>query len=792
MFTLQILGALDLQHADGRSVRSLLAQPKRFGVLAYLALHQGFRRRDVLLPIFWPHQDQEHARAALRKVIYHLRQSLGDEAVVGRGDEEIAFGDSVLKCDARSVRQALDCGDVEAAVESYRGELLPGFFLSDLPEFERWLDSEREKLRLDMARAAEAVAEAKYASGKLPEAVEWTRRRLELTPADEVALRRLLGLLDEVGDRSGAIAAFEHFCTQLRLTYDLEPAAETCALVDQIRVPRNSTDDTLPAEAEQPATGSGMPRRVDLAAPAIGPEQPAGTRLQLPVNRRVSRRPPAVLWASFAVVALFVVRDPALSLVQEAFGRIPFSSSEAAQDLSIAVLPITDVSPGAGGEYLSVGMTDELINALGRLQGLRVAARTSTFALADGSTDIREMARQLGVRYVLEGSLRREGNHVRLSLQLIDATDGQQRWAGRYDREMSTWLTMQEEISRSVIAALDGPLPLVSPAKQATSNPEAYDDYLRGRFLLSQGTEEAVGAAVRHFASAIARDSSYALAYAGLADAHLAQANWLTPRSVLPRAKLAAERAIQLNADHFETHLALAKLLHRFDWDWAGAEERFKRALELAPDEPSVHYQYADFLRASRRFDESIAETRQGLALEKIGATKPLQYMVHERETLALALFRNHRYQEAISMAELALELDPSSGARLTIVYASQMVGDFGRATMEMDRVASERGAFERGPVPMARNFAHAGKTQEAHRLLERKLEEADRRYIPKDQIAQIYLAVGDTATAVETLEAAVDERNFFMVFWNSDPFAESLREDARFISLLRRMNSPM
>jgi TolB-like protein/DNA-binding SARP family transcriptional activator/Tfp pilus assembly protein PilF len=791
MYTLQLLGALDLRDPTGQAVRSVIAQPKRIAVLAYLALHEGFCRRDTLLPIFWPEQDEDRARASLRKLIYNLRKSLGDQVVVGRGDDEVGFGDGVVRCDAREMRRALQLRDPKTAVELYRGDLLPGFNLPDVPDFECWLDAERERLRLDTARAADALADSCRADGKLPEALDWSRRRLALTPGDESALRRVLLILEAMGDRGAAVEAFEHFSLQLRLTYGLEPSAETQDLIDHVRAGRPAVETATPSEPRSGTRQAGPAlERVDsLPVPSIAElTEPRAARPGRPTRHVHWQR--GVVLASFVLPILLLLRTPILTLVENAFGARSSGAYVPAHEFSIAVLPIADVSPGRDAEYLSVGMTDELINALGRLEGLRVAARTSTFAIARDSVDIRDVARKLGVRYVLEGSLRRDGSRVRLALQLIDATDGQQRWAQSYDREISDVLAMQEEISESVTAALRGPLELSSPTLRATGDAEAYDQYLRGRFLLNQGGREPVQAAIRHFSAALDRDSSYALAYAGIADAHLSLADWVTPRSVLPAAKAAAERAIQLDDRLFETHLALAKVLHRFDWDWERSEREFKRALELAPDEPSVHYQYADFLRSSRRFDESLAATRRGLALEAAVATAPLQFALYERERLSAALFRSHRYREAITMAESALELDPNSGARMNIVYASQMLGDFARASSELERLGTRRGD-SRGAVAMARNFVHAGKSAEARRLLEETLQEAQRQYVPRDQIAHIYLAVGDTSRALQSLDAAVSDQNWFMVFWNSDPFAESLRDDPRFRRILSRINAP-
>lgn len=788
MFRLNLLGALDLRDSEGQPVRSVLAQPKRLAVLAYLALHEGYCRRDSILPVFWPETDQEHARAALRKMIYNLRQSLGDQAIVGRGDEEIAFGDSVLSCDAREMRGALTRGDAQAAIDLYRGDLLPGFFLSEVPDFECWLDKERERFRLDATRLTDSLTKSCDAAGDIESALVWARRRFELFPTDESGVRLLLCLLERTGDRSGAISAFEHFSVQLRLTYDLEPSPETVALIDRVRT-AGDTNAVQNSETRAPLGTTNQP--LEIAAISSGLR--TGDRAEQRRRRRLPYLflPPwrqGVILASFILPALLLLRAPILSLIQSAFGGLTQPAEAATEEMSIAVLPIDEVGEGSD-EYLGVGMTDELINALGRVNGLRVASRTSTFALKEQGSDVQAIGLKLKVRYIIEGSLRREGDRLRLTIQLIDVADGQQRWAQRYDREMSDVLAMQEEVSGSIVAALRGPLALNAMPHQlrGTRSPEAYDQYLRGRFLLEHDTPESVESAIRHFSNALQNDSAYSLAYAGLADSYLAQSEWKSPGSVLPQAKAAAVRALSLNEDLHETHLALARLLHQFDWNWRGAEKEFKRALELAPELPSLHYEYANYLAASRRFDEMLAEVRKGLDLERREALDPVAFLVSERERLAQTLFKARRYSEAIAMAESALELDPRSRARASIMYSSLMLGDMKRAEAEMRRLdQGNQRQFVRAGM-----YARAGRPQESRVVLDSILQRARVEYVAKDQIGGVYLALGDTTEALRWYEAALNERHWWMVFTNSDPLLEGFRSNPRFQRLLRQMNAP-
>jgi TolB-like protein/DNA-binding SARP family transcriptional activator/Tfp pilus assembly protein PilF len=789
MFELQLFGGLELRDADGQSLQSLLSQPKRVAVLAFLATRGGFVRRDVLLPVFWPEQDEEHARASLRKAVHLLRRSLCHDVVLSRGDDELAVNPERLRCDVAEFRQALERGDAEGAVALYRGELLPGFFLDQVPEFERWLDAERERFRNEAGHALDLLTQAAEARGETEQALLWARRKLELTPADEAALRRVLSLCERTGDRAGALSAYEHFCVQLRLSYDLKPSAETRALIDRLRAPAAPEVAAAPEPSEPPARpptlrlapsgGSGVRTLALGAGPGAAGYGVAWTGLQ--------RLVPALLAFAVLISGFAVAGEPMVRSVRGALAGATRLES------SIAVLPIADLGTDARAQYLGDGMTDELINTLSLVPGLRVASRTSSFAMKDAGLDVQEIGKRLGVKYVLEGSLQREGDRLRLSVRLIDTSSGEKRWGQVYDRQASNALSIQDEISREVSRALRGPLAL-RPAEAvapATRNPAAYDDYLRGRFLLMQRRNpQSVDAAIRYFSAALEKDSLYAQSYAGLAEAYLTKAEFVSPRSILPRAKAAAVRALRLNDNLPETHLALAKLLLHSDWDWVGAEREYLRAIELAPDLAIAHYEYADFLQASRRFDEMLQEVRAGLSLERAESVDPIAFAMNEQIRLGRSLFRAHRYDEAITHHRMALELDPNSqAARAGIAYALYMKGEYARAAAIVDTLRAA-GASPRLEM-MGQMYARAGRRGEAMEMLRRLTVESNTRYVPKDQIAGIYVGLGDVDNALRWFEAAVEEHHWLAVYRNSDPLVESLRSNPRFQRLLRQMHAP-
>src|SRR3989449_57868 len=264
MIELRMLGRLSLTAADGREMRTLLDQPRRFALLAYLAAATppGFHRRDSLLALFWPELDQEHARTALRQALRVLRAALGPEAVVSRGDEEVGLDFDRVWCDVAAFDRAVDGGASREALDLYRGPLLEGFFISDGPEFERWLERERARLREAAARAAQRLIEQCESRGNLTTATHWARRAVELAPNDEALVRRLISVLDHHGDRASALQAYQAFAQRLAAEYEAEPAAETQALVAAVRARAQGTPPVpLPAVDLLPRLQAGLTAR---------------------------------------------------------------------------------------------------------------------------------------------------------------------------------------------------------------------------------------------------------------------------------------------------------------------------------------------------------------------------------------------------------------------------------------------------------------------------------------------------------------------------------------------------
>ncbi|MGH7711325.1 MAG: protein kinase domain-containing protein, partial [Gemmatimonadaceae bacterium] len=331
----------------------------------------------------------------------------------------------------------------------------------------------------------------------------------------------------------------------------------------------------------------------------------------------------------------------------------PQSSPTAAA--TIAVLPFTNLSADPNDEYFSDGMTEELIYALSRVKALRVTARTSSFAFKGAAFDAREVATRLGVSTILEGSVRRGGDRLRISARLVDAKDGYERWSERFDRHVSDVFAVQEELARAIANALELQLSgTQETAGPATRDMFALEQYLKGRFAWNQRTEATSTEAVRYFESAVARDPLFARAFAGLADAYLALPMYTrtSPAEAWPNAKSAALKALSLDGTLAEAHTALAYGTMLYEWDWPQAETRFRRAVAFDPAYSTAHHWYADFLAGRGRLEEALKEMQTAHALDPVSRITGAE--------LAWMLHLTNRSDDALSQLEQLLQLDPN------------------------------------------------------------------------------------------------------------------------------------
>ena len=454
---------------------------------------------------------------------------------------------------------------------------------------------------------------------------------------------------------------------------------------------------------------------------------------------------------------------------------------------SVAVLPFVNMSADKADEYLSDGMTEELLNALAKVPGLRVPGRSSSFAFKGRSDEgiFRKVGERLHVTTVLEGSVRKAGDKLRIAAQLISVADGFHLWSETYDRDMTDIFAIQSDIAVRVAEALKVQLlGEIEQRRKPTDSLEAYKLYLQGRQLWNRRTGEDLKKAIEHFDQAIARDASYALAYAGLADCYFLLPSYagIPPRDALPKARAAALKALELDSNLAEPRAPLAIIKAYFDWDWSGAEAEFRRGIALNPNYATAHHWRANLLETLGRFDEALAEIRQALELD------PLSPVINS--DVAGDLFLTGSEALAIETLQKQITLDPGfAPARAQLGWIYLATGKMTEAVAQLEAVRRSDGNAPSNWGPLGFGYARGGRTNDAQTVLGRLLEFQQRGYDQRLDIALVQHALGDDEQALASLEKAWQERAVDLERLNWDPLWKNLRTHPRVQAILKKMN---
>jgi serine/threonine-protein kinase len=454
---------------------------------------------------------------------------------------------------------------------------------------------------------------------------------------------------------------------------------------------------------------------------------------------------------------------------------------------SIAVLPFVNVQSDPDSDYFSDGLTEELINALSRVPNLRVVSRTSAFEFKGKSQNISTIAQQLKVRAVVEGSVRKYRDTLRVTAHLVSADNGYCLWSEKFDRTMNDVFAIQDEIAESVAQALEVRLaPSTRPGglrRRRTDNLDAYDCYLRGRYQWNKRSGEGLQQALECFEEALSHDPKYAAAYSGVADYHIAVASWglEKPSEAWPKAKSAALRALDLDGNLAEAHASLGTVRMWCDWEWEEAEREFLRAIKRNPGHPSARIQYNVLLVQTGRFDEAEDQIRVALA------TDPLS--IRANSYLAGVLHYRREYDRSMEQCMRTLELDPED-IELHVVmglnYEQKKM--FGEAIQQLEKA---RELAANNPIifgPLGSCYAQAGERQKAEALL-REIETAESAmYVAAITRAMIYLGLKDHDNVFRWLESAAESREVLLCYLAVGPIYDGVRGDSRYHKLLRQI----
>ena len=772
MLTLEVLGTASIEGSDG-PLTSRAAQGRRLALLALLALARGRPlSRDKLIALLWPETAPERARPQLSDTLYILRSALGEDIVRPAGDG-LVLNPGATTCDAATFEDLLDQGRLEPAVELYRGPLLDGFHLSDATEFEDWLAAERTRLARRYAAALESLAEASEAEDRFTAAVGWWRRLAAQDPyAGRVALR-LMRALDAAGDRAGALQHARVHASLLREEFDAGPDADVTAFADRLRL-----EPTARPSPEPAAVRHAHPRAPGEPDPApSGASPPQGKRK--PLGR-----------AAFAAALLLVLSVIAVYGSRRARPAAPPPSAR-----SIGVLPFVNMSPDAANTYFSDGLSEQIIAALSRIDGLRVAARTSSFALRDRGLDARAIGDTLGVGAVLEGSVRREGDRLRVAAQLIDAPTGYHIWTDQYDLELADVFAVQDQIADAIARALELRLTRPAALRSARRTPglEAYDLYLRGLFLRNSLSEDALRQAADLFDRAIELEPGFALAWAAKASvvAPLIYFGHVPWEQGVPELRTLTTRALELDPTLGEAYASLGILKLFFDWDWEGAAQALRRAIELNPSDPHAWHHLANYHRAVGPAAEAVAARARAIELDPLNA--------RTRFTLGQDYSAAGDYERALEQYRRAIQLDPvhpialGLGPHLPAGPANAYLwqGRNDEAVEAYVRVATLRGAAASELDAMRDAYAAAGMPGFWRAWLDMDLRQSGTSPDPL-RLAATWAMIGDTAQTFEWLDRAWAERNAGLIFLRFDPVFEDLRSHPRIARILKVMKFPV
>ena len=493
-------------------------------------------------------------------------------------------------------------------------------------------------------------------------------------------------------------------------------------------------------------------------------------------------------WGRLAAYAAAVVATVATVLLATDVirWREPVGGGSAgARIRSLAVLPLANLSGDPGQEYFADGLTDELIADLASIKSLKVISRTSAMQFKGASKPLPEIARELGVDGIVEGSVLRSNDRVRIKVQLIDAAKDRHLWTQSYDRDMRDVLAMQSEVGRDIAERIDvqlSPREHGEVTRPRPVNPQAYEFYLRGRYYWNKRTKDALLQALDNFDRAVRIDSTYAVAYAGLADTYVLMAPYAgsPPRESYPRARIAALKALKIDEQLAEAHASLGRVKLFYDWDWAGAETEFKRAIELKPSLSTAHHWYSICLRDMGRLREALAEANRALELD------PVSLIISTN--LGDTFYYAGQFDQAVAQHRKTLLLDPDfMAAHLYLGRALEQEGMLQYAIAEFQRARFLAGKTPYALGDLAHAYALAGKRADAGRLLNDLLELSKHGASLETDIALAYLALGNRDQAFQYLEKAYTERSGLNDL-NMDPRFGSLHGDPRFQDLLVRL----
>lgn len=504
-----------------------------------------------------------------------------------------------------------------------------------------------------------------------------------------------------------------------------------------------------------------------------------------PTKGMVSRRALAV--GAIVIASVLLISGPTAHYLRKPAASIV----EPDQLKSLVVLPLENLSGNKEQDYFADGMTDELIASLAKIRSLRVISRTSAMEYKGTHKSLSEIARELNVDAVVEGTVLRSGKRVRITAELVQVSTDRHLWAETYESELGDILTLQSHVASAIVNEIRIKLTPEEQQRLAAPRPvnsEAYEDYLKGRYYWNKRSEEALTKAIGYFRRATEKDSRYALGYAGLADCYSiigsAIVGTVSAKEVAPAAKAAAQKALELDNTLAEAQTSLATVRFNYDWDWEGAASGFQRAIELNPNYATAHQRYSLYLMAMGRTRESVGEINRARNLDPLSISMNF--------SLGWRFYMARQYDLAIEQLRNTIDMDPNFALpHLVLGQAYEQKGSYDHAVAELQKATIL--SHESAPMIAALGHAYAsmGRRTEAQHLLSQLLTESNKEYVSPFYIAVVYAGLGDNEKAMDWLKKAYQDRSNGVVFLKVDPQFDSVRSNPRFQSLLHALGFP-
>lgn len=812
---LRLLGGAYLEEA-GEVFSGKAAQKRRLVLLALLATASGrSMSRERLTALVWPRKGETQGRRLLSVAVYDIRKELGEDVLVSRGDD-LVLDREALPSDVEELEAAIAAGAMERAVELYGGRFLDDFVVRGSAELEQRIDATREHYAALYRKALEEVARQRDAVGDRMGAVEMWKK---LAAADRFNSRVAIGLvraMNAAGNRAGALRAARVHEQLLREEFDVEPEPELIALVEDLREGRLMEGDPPPSSpdpAAAPAAGAGPNGGEEpvVERPPLSSTPPTAASVATRSAPRRGRVPWARAWLRRILHsprwrrALLIAAT--VGLVAGVAGQHLWEwLAAAAVDgdgyLEVGVLPLqtADTADAAWAD----GITDQLIETLATIPGIRVSARSAAFAMR--GVPPAEALRKLDVDLILTGGTRRDPEQVNVSLSL-SGPEGRAEWMESYARStdevvrIDTWEAIASDVREQLaeqLAAADvlpwspGPASDAVPPEAGgwTDDPVAHGLYLKGRREWFSRAPDGFVRAQRYFASALGRDPDFARALVGMAEVYNLMGSYdyglMHPDSAYPRSRQAVERALEIAPRLHEGWAARAQILYVYYRDWEAADSAYRNAIRLYPRSAQTHHRYSLYLVAMGRRNEAMAEARRALELDSLSAVM--------NAAVARHLYFQREHEAALDGWKKSHDLDPG--------FFHAYLGR-GLASMALGRPREATAAFRQGlemaggahPLSLALlhyALAQTGDTTAPERALERLAELRDQgRYVPHEYDAILHTASGSLDEAVDDLEAAFEDNSSSMVFLTVHPLVDPLRGHRRFQALVKRVGLP-